>query len=30
VLELKIRKIDVYSDLLLIIYQIKREWQTNE
>ena len=29
-LELKIRKIDVYSDLMLIIYQIKGEWQTNE
>jgi ribonuclease HI len=29
-LELKIKKIDVYGDLMLIIYQIKEEWQTKE
>jgi len=29
-LELKIRKIDVYGDSMLIIYQVKREWQTKK
>jgi ribonuclease HI len=30
VLELKIRKIDVYGDSMLIICQVKGEWQTKE
>jgi len=30
VLELNIRKIDVYRDSMLIIYQVKGEWQTKE
>jgi ribonuclease HI len=29
-LELKIKKIDVYGDSMLIIYQVKGEWQTKE
>jgi ribonuclease HI len=29
-LELKIRKMDVYDDSMLIIYQVKGEWQTKE
>ena len=29
-LELRIRKIDVYGDSMLIIYQVKEEWQTKE
>jgi ribonuclease HI len=29
-LEMNIKKIDVYGDLMLIICQIKREWQTKE
>ena len=29
-LELKIKKIDVHGDLMLIICQVKGEWQTNE
>jgi hypothetical protein len=29
-LELKIRKIDVYDNSMLIIYQVKVEWQTKE
>jgi ribonuclease HI len=29
-LELKIKKIDVYGDSMLIICQVKGEWQTKE
>ena len=29
-LELNIRKINMYGDSMLIICQVKREWQTNE
>jgi len=29
-LELKIRKMDVYGDLMLIICQVKGEWQTKK
>jgi ribonuclease HI len=29
-LELKIKKMDVYGDLMLIIYQVKGEWQTKK
>ncbi|KAL3567809.1 hypothetical protein D5086_030460 [Populus alba] len=29
-LELKIKKIDVYGDSILIIYQVKREWKIKE
>jgi len=29
-LELNIKKIDVYGDSMMIIYQVKGEWQTKE
>ena len=28
VLEIQVKEVDIYSDLMLIIHQVKREWKT--